>query len=143
MPEVKNIARLSVEDRLDIAELVAKFAHYSDYGDYERLSAIYVDDVISMKAGRLEAYSGRDAQVAHARDSAEWTGGKNRHYYYNMLVEGAGDEATISSMFSNVNAGNQLHSAKFVVTGRQIDRVRRTADGWKIAARHVEFDQDY
>ena len=46
---------ISTEDRLAIGELVAKFCHYSDYGDWEKLASLYTPDIVTEMETRLES----------------------------------------------------------------------------------------
>ena len=69
---------LTTADRIEIGELIARFAHFSDYGDWDALAACFTDDVVTSIAGR-PAFVGIAAQVTHARNSAEWTQNQNRH----------------------------------------------------------------
>jgi len=132
---------LTAEDRLEIAELVAKFSHYSDYCDWERLAGLFTDDVVTTMSGIPHGYTGPEEQVKHARISAEGTNGKNRHYNYNLFIEADRDEVVAVYMFSNVNAGDEVFKPQAVVSGRMRDTVVKTPVGWRIARRHVEFDQ--
>jgi ketosteroid isomerase-like protein len=138
---VQQSARLTVEDRLEIAEVIARFAHYSDYGDWQALRTVFTDDVVTEPQGVPVVFRGVDAQIDHARHSAEQSGGKNRHYYYNLFIEVEEGEVIARYMFSNVNAGQEVFAAKAVTSGRMRDIVVKTAGGWKISRRVVEFDQ--
>ncbi|NUS55073.1 MAG: SnoaL-like domain-containing protein, partial [Streptomycetaceae bacterium] len=63
---------LSVADRLDLAELPAKFCHFSDYGDFAALADLFTADVVTELVG-IGVYEGIDALVRHARDTAGWS----------------------------------------------------------------------
>lgn len=133
---------LTLEDKLAAQETVNRFAHCSDYGDWEGLARLYTPDVVTEMDGQAIRFEGIEAQVTHARKSDESAKGKNRHYFLNMYVEGEGDTARVNYCFLNVFASNEPMKARIVCSGRQVDTLRRTADGWKIAHRHVMFDQD-
>jgi ketosteroid isomerase-like protein len=138
---IEKTATLTTEDRLEIAELIARFAHYSDFCEWDKLASLYTDDAVTEMEGLAISYRGPTAQVEHARESAEQTGGKNRHYNYNLFIETQDGAVIARYMFSNVNAGAEVFAAKTVVSGRMTDTVVKTADGWKIARRFVQFDQ--
>lgn len=133
---------LTIEDRLAAQEVVHRFAHYSDYCDWDRLATLYTSDALTEMDGHAVRFRGGDEQVAHARKSAEVSGGKNRHYFFNMIVEGEGDTARVQYCFLNVFAGTEAMKARIICSGRQVDTLSRTAEGWKIAHRRVSFDQD-
>lgn len=135
---------ITTEDRLAIGELVAKFCHYSDYGDWEKLAGLYTPDIVTEMDGIPFGYEGIEQQVAHARESDRRTGGANRHYCYNLFVEVADDGgADVNYMFMNVNAGKESLQAAIVVTGRHVDRVVKVDGEWKFRRRRVIFDQTF
>jgi len=136
-------ATLTAEDRLDIAELVARFAHCSDYGDWDGLAALYTEDVVTEMDGQTIRYTGIAEQVAHARESDLQAEGGNRHYNFNLVIENGADGVVAHYAFMNVNAGHAPMAAKIVVTGRMRDTVVKTPAGWRIARRRVSFDQRF
>lgn len=133
---------LSTDDKIAIAELIARFTQCSDYGDWEGLARVYTPDVVTEMEGLPLSYRGIAEQVAHAQESDRQAEGKNRHYNFNLTVTEDGGEVFADYAFINVNAGHTPLASKIVVTGRMRDTVVRTADGWKIARRLVRFDQD-
>jgi len=132
---------ITLEDKWQIAELVARFTQCSDYGDWEGLKALYTDDVETEMEGIALRYKGIAEQVAHAQASDAQAGGKNRHYNFNLTITEEGGAVHADYAFMNVNAGQAPMAAQIVVTGRMRDTVVKTADGWKIARRLVRFDQ--
>jgi hypothetical protein len=87
-----TFARLSVEDRLAIAELMARYNHAVDSGDVESYVATFVEDGV-LDVG-IRQFKGRDelAQVAHH-------GGQTRgqHVTSNLMIDGDGSDATARS----------------------------------------------
>ncbi len=132
---------LTLEDKFEITELVAKFAHCSDFGDWEGLAKLYTPEVAVDMEDVEVRYVGIEGQVQHAKDSAQWTEGKNRHYNFNLLITEEDGKVFAEYAFINVNAGHEVMAAKIVVSGRMRDTVVKTADGWKIAHRYIRFDQ--
>ena len=133
---------LTIEDKFAIQELVARFAHCSDYGDWAGMEALYTPDIVTEMEGIEMKYEGIAAQVAHARASDEQAQGKNRHYHFNLVIEEAGEDVFANYFIVNVNAGSTPMGAQIIVTGRHRDRVVKTQDGWKFAHRFLTFDQN-
>lgn len=134
---------LDTGDRIAIGELVARFAHVSDYGDWDGLAALFTDDVVTAIAG-IDAYVGVVAQVEHARRSAEWTAGQNRHLALNLWIEpDGGERARAHYYLINFVAGKELFAPKIVLSARMTDHVVRTPAGWRIARRELEPDQPF
>lgn len=134
---------ITLEDKIAIQELVARFTRCSDFGDWEGLARLYTPDVVTEMEGIAIRYEGIEAQVDHARQSDENAEGKNRHYNFNLIVSEDNGQVFADYAFMNVNAGHAPMSSKIVVTGRQRDTVVKTGEGWKIARRFVQFDQSF
>lgn len=133
---------ITLEDKVAIGELVARFAHCSDYCDWEELAKLYTPDVETEMEGIPLRFRGIEEQIAHAKVSEQQTEGKNRHYNFNLFVSEENGEVFANYMFMNVNAGHVPMAGKIVVSGRMRDTVVKTQDGWKLARRFVRFDQD-
>jgi len=134
---------ITIEDKIAIQELIARFAHYSDYGDWERLAKLYTADVVTEMEGIPLTYNGIADQIAHAKESDRQAAGKNRHYNFNMYIEEENGAVIANYFFLNVNAGAKPMAAQMVTSGRMRDTVVKMADGWKIARRFVSFDQTF
>jgi hypothetical protein len=132
---------ISTDDKMAIHELIARFCHCSDYGDWDGLRGMFTEDAVTEIDGGDMKFTGVEAQVEHARASEEQTEGKNRHYYFNIVISKDGEAVYADYMMINVNAGHVPMSSQIVVTGRHRDRFVETGDGWKFAHRYVTFDQ--
>ena len=134
---------LTTADRIEIGELVARFAHCSDHGDWATLESLFTDDVVTCIDGTPQ-YVGVAAQVRHARNSAEWTQGQNRHVALNLWIEPDDDgRARAHYYLLNFVAGTEIGSPRIVVSARMTDHVVRGAGGWRIARRELLPDQAF
>ncbi|MGA4544204.1 nuclear transport factor 2 family protein [Uniformispora flossi] len=131
---------LSVADRLDLAELPAKFCHFSDYGDFAALADLFTEDVVTELVG-IGVYEGIDALVQHARDTAGWSSGHTWHVVANLWIEPTSQGAAVHyymlGMF-NTAAGERAGVAH--TSGRFVDHAVRTAAGWRINRRVFRMD---
>lgn len=134
---------ITLEDNYAIQELVARFAHCSDFGDWAGMETLYVPEIVTEMDGLPLKYEGIAAQIEHAKESDHQTGGKNRHLHFNVYIEDKDGEVRVNYMFLNVNAGAAPMAAQIVVSGRHSDTVVKTASGWKFAHRRVTFDQSF
>lgn len=132
---------ISVEDKISIQELIAWFAHCSDFGNWAGLAELFTDDVVTEITDGDMTFAGIEAQVEHAKASDVQAEGKNRHYYFNVVIREEGGSVYADYFMINVNAGHVPTSSQIVVTGRHHDTVVKTAAGWKFAHRLVTFDQ--
>ncbi|GAA4997883.1 hypothetical protein GCM10023205_84420 [Yinghuangia aomiensis] len=131
---------LSVADRLDLAELPAKFCHFSDYGDYAALADLFTPDVVTELVG-IGVYDGIDALVQHARETANWSSGYTWHVVANLWIEptvsGAAVHYYMLGMF-NTAAGER--TGVHHTSGRFVDQAIRTTEGWRINRRVFQMD---
>lgn len=134
---------LTADDKIAISELIARFAHCSDYADWAGLESLYVPEIVTELEGLAMRYEGIAEQIKHAQASDEQTGGKNRHYNFNLFIVEAEGSVQAHYSFINVNAGAQPLTAQIVTSGRMADTVVKTAEGWKMARRYVRFDQSF
>ena len=134
---------LQQADRMEIAELVARFCHFSDYGDWAALETCFTEDVVTCIDGTPQ-YVGVAAQVGHARNSADWTDGQNRHVALNLWIEPDGEVAARAHYYLlNFVCGRAIGEARIVVSARMTDHVVRSAGGWRIARRELVPDQPF
>lgn len=132
---------LTIEDKFEIQEIVARFAHYSDYGDWAAMETLYTPEILTEMEGIAMKYEGIATQIAHAQASYAQANGKNRHYHFNLIIDESDAGVFANYFIVNVNAGSVPLGAQIVVTGRHRDRVVKTGTGWKFAHRFLTFDQ--
>ena len=63
---------------------------------------------------------------------------KMRHNATNLVIDGEGDTATGSAFLIGYLAAPEY---KVIVTGRYIDQLTRTSDGWRFTDRQFTMDQ--
>jgi hypothetical protein len=135
---------LTLEDKWAIQEVVNRFCHYSDYGDWDRLRALYTPDSVTELVGLNTRFDGPDQQLIHAQHSYENAQGRNRHYNHNLVIdEVSDDEAWARYYIQQLMAQEQYGATQLGATARMEDRLVRTADGWKIAERRFNGDQSF
>lgn len=135
---------LSLEDKWAIQDLVNRYCHYSDHGEWQKLRALFTDDVIMDVVGLDIVLRGPDEQVGDARRSFTRTRGKNRHYNHNLIIdETSSDEAWARYYIQQLVAQDTVGDTPLGVTLRMEDRVLRTVAGWRIAERRVICDYSY
>jgi SnoaL-like domain len=119
------------EDRLAIHELIALHGHLFDTGALDRLDELFTDDVVydveDLGGGLLQG-------VAAIREAAQALGEQNPlgHHTTNVIVQELGDDtARVRSKGIGVNLDGSVSTVMYE------DVVRRTARGWRLAARKV------
>ncbi len=122
---------LSIEDRLDIQDLAARYNTAIDSGDAEAWAATFTPDGTFESGGRT--HQGTEALTAFARGFADRMAGA-RHWNNNMIIEGDGDQATLRCYLLLMRAGQVVTSARYEDTLRRVDRQ------WRFASRKVVPD---
>ncbi|MCY3507014.1 MAG: nuclear transport factor 2 family protein [Chloroflexota bacterium] len=121
---------LSAEDRLAIMDLSARYCHATDSHNAEAWADTFTAD------GAIEAPQG----VSQGRDALiQFSQGVNtnmptvRHHVSNLVIDGDGDSATMSSYLNLINTdGNAT-----VFTAMYEDQLSRVDGEWKFAHRKI------
>lgn len=121
---------MKVEDRLEIAELSARYAEALDWKNWPLLEKVFtadcVFDLTSRGGPRLE---GREAILSHMQKRQL----SLAHIVSNVIIEPQGDgRAVMRSRVLGVKPGGVVIAAAF------IDQVYRTTEGWRITNRQYK-----
>ncbi|NOW47974.1 hypothetical protein FHW96_004158 [Novosphingobium sp. SG751A] len=130
---------LSVEDRLDIQELLARYAWTFDSGDVEGFVACFTPDAILCE----DAFEEPDIWGGEAgiRAMAEFFFSRpsfpgRQHHVSQILIEGEGERASVRSFcFVTDNKGEPPYHLRFA--GRYDDIVVRCDGRWRFAERLI------
>lgn len=133
---------LTADDRFAISELLARFCTSTDFADYDTFRTLFLPETRIEIVG-VGTYEGVEWEVEHARDSARWTNGQNRHVVTNLWIEPEGDGAVAHYFLINLVSGAKPGEARLVTTGRFDDHLVRTPAGWRIARRRFAPDQTF
>lgn len=135
------MSSLSVEDRVDLIDLVARYAECVDSGDAEGYAALFTPDaVVEHSAGSVQ---GRDEiQAWVAALASEDRVGKNSRLKHIMglpVVRGDGDRATIRTY---VTIPRHMDSGEIVIrlAGTYWDDCVKQDGQWLFAKRVIDLD---
>lgn len=114
-------------DRLDIIELIHRYAAIIDLKRYDDVPLVFADDAVanyeSMRAWVGDDYEPRGAADIH-RWLEQYTGHRtSMHLMHNHVVELHGDTATMRCYMHNTNSS---------IVGIYYLDVRRTPAGWRL-----------
>ena len=124
---------LSVEDRLAILELAARYSHAFDYGDVDAWTQTFTEDGVLTDGER--SATGREGLRAFAEGSG--TGEHpTRHWTNNHVIEGDGDTATHSSYIMVLNKSGPI----IIGVGIYHDKLKKVDGEWKFVRRHVTVE---
>lgn len=125
---------LSIEDCYAIEQLLHRYCHNADYNPPEAMRKLFTDDAVFEIGAMNVRCEGLEAILAffnHARGSFP----PSQHVTSNLVIEGEGDNAQCSSYLQMVTIVDG--TAQIGITGRYMDKLRRTADGWRLSERTI------
>ena len=135
---------LTADDRSEIIVLAGRYSQALDLRDPEAWRAVWTDDAV-MEMELQELWITGDALwnlAAGDNDSSDDR--VSRHQPSNFVIDGDGDEATMSSYCTVVSAGSRDNPfgepARITFQGRYVDRLRRVDGAWKLAHRKIITD---
>ena len=131
---------LSVEDRLAIQELYARYCWAIDTGDPDALVATYTSDGAfepptgQVIAGHEALRTWAIARAAFRKTEATTNG---QHWSTNLVAEGDGVRAKARCYFMRIAQKGDPMSVIFDVSGWQSDELRKIDGAWKFQSRKV------
>ena len=129
-----STVNLPIADRLEIEELIARYYFANDAKDVEQALSYCTDDAIISGDFTMRAdHQAEDLAKIYAGEP-----GKKRHLMMNHVVLEAGAEEVRSQHLMLVIEASLIPAT--VATSFVTDRLRKTADGWRIAEHRIEVD---
>ena len=129
----------ALADRIAIGELLARYADMVDRRDWTKMGRIFaLEGTIDFRASGGPHGPFREAMAWLDRALDSWP--NNLHLITNVIVDLDGDRAS-SRCYFHVPIGREAHDGRqytLTESGRFLDRLIRTAHGWRIVARVCE-----
>ncbi len=128
-----------VRDRLEIADLMHRYAQMVDFREWDRMDSVFAPDATidyTSTGGKSGPY--RDILAWLDRALEPWP--VNLHFITNLTVELDGDRARSRCYFNAPMGRVGDDGAQLVITnaGYYADDLVRTDAGWRITQRHCE-----
>ena len=125
---------LTIEDRLEITDLVTRYNHAVDAGDGTTFAATFTEDGALDAAGRL--IEGRAALAAFA-ESLPQSVQAPRHVASNLLVEGDSTTglASLAAYVQMFALSGDPPRQTIAASGRYADRLRKVDGRWQFVRR--------
>ena len=124
---------LTAEDHLAILNLAGRYAQTIDLGDPKGSADCFTEDGV-FDARPVTLSTGHDELFEFAKASLSAA----RHWMGNTVVEGDGDEATMTQYLLIVYPGADSKSG---VTGVYRDQLVKQDGAWKIKHRKLDFEE--
>ena len=130
-------AYADLADREAIRELLARYCHYADGGDTERLISLFTADAVLEMVGGM-TFDGR-AALRELFESRAERNKSLRHFTANEVIDLDGDRASVMSYMQ------ELHTAPgggphLRLAGRYEDGLVRRDGCWLLRRRRVHLD---
>ena len=140
---------ISLEDREEIRELVARYDFALDLGDFDGVVATFAPDGVFWADGFGEGSSvggrhqGREALFKFAKLNFEGYHAHLRHWNNGVqIIEGDGNHARMRSYIMGVTVG-MLGQAHILETGIYYDRLCKLDGQWLFEERHFIADPQF
>ena len=125
------------DDRAAAAELLARYAELIDAGDFDGVGRLLGDAVLRDADGSVIATGADEITAIYVGTTRRHADGTplTAHVITNVIVEALGpDELEMRSRFTVLQCTDTL-PLQPVVAGRYVDRLTRTAEGWRFVER--------
>ncbi len=130
------MSQLTADDRLAIAEVLARYCHHIDQRRWERFGELFTDDCRLDFGNVMGPFEGRDG-LTRFTQTLDATGIFMRHYTTNVVLHGDGDGARAESYVLAITgpAGSRMQT-----TGRYDDDLVKVGGRWCIRARRATLE---
>lgn len=130
---VAHAQTLSTQDYVEIEQLYARYNHAIDSGDAAGWAATFTAD------GKFQQFTGTEALKGFVKNWVEQRNGAYlRHWNSNLHITPSADGASGTVMLMLLNVG--ARPAAIAATGMYSDKLVKTPEGWRFAARTVKID---
>ena len=140
---------MSVEDRLAIQEMIARYSHAYDDRDAETFAQLFVEDgifevIVPGESGPTVRLSSRAAIRTWAAERHRLTAGSRaRHHQSGVLFdELTTDTARMRAMLLLTRQGAPDTAPLLHLTGVYHDTWRKVREGWRLVHRAARVDRD-
>ena len=126
----------AIEDRLAIIELIGRLALLVDARDWKALEELFTNPVYSDRTSLFggEPQTNTPAELVGGLQYALGKLDTTHHLITCQVIELNGDEAASAANMQGTHVlANASGGSQWVVAGRHDYRLKRTAEGWRIA----------
>lgn len=121
---------LSAEDKIEIQELMGRYSLAADVDGPEAMRDIFTEDATFVIEAMRANVQGIDNIVAWLTEAYKAMPGKLYHISTNFVIEGHGDNATMTCTSQGLMPSND--GIKVFTLGHYQDVVVKTSAGWRL-----------
>jgi 3-phenylpropionate/cinnamic acid dioxygenase small subunit len=130
------MSELTVADRLEIQEVLARYCHCIDRGRWDAFPELFSDDCRLDLSQVMGLYEGRDG-IRRFVDTLKPLGVFMRHLVTNVVIRGDGERAHVESYVVAVTGSPQTPNR---TTGFYDDELVKQNGRWKLHRRRLALD---
>jgi uncharacterized protein (TIGR02246 family) len=140
---------MSVEDKLAIQEVLARYSYAYDSKDAEAFAQLFVEDGIFEVI--VQGAPSPTVRLSSRAAIREWAAQRHqlnaasqaRHYQLNVLIdELTAETASARTMLLLTRQGTPDAAPTLHLTGVYYDKWRKTREGWRLVLRTARVDRD-
>jgi hypothetical protein len=132
------------DPRIDIAELIYRYADRIDNGDFEGVADLLAQATISYEGFEQVAEGPEAILASYVNSTRRYEDGtpKTKHVMTNVIVDvdPSSTNASSRSYFTVLQAVPGQLALQPVISGRYHNRYERTSDGWHYRHMHIIID---
>jgi len=132
---------LSLEDRMDILELFARYAWAYDGGDAEAYVRVFTEDAVLADENGVLGTGHAEIGKAMMSFVDGWKGGISRHLNDQHVFYGNAQEATVYCYWAVAVTNSQDGKTDWLSKGVYVTEVVKTDDAWLIKKRTFYRDR--
>jgi hypothetical protein len=133
---------MNVNDRLDILELISRYAHSYDSNDIEEHVSLFTDDGTLILSSEATGHAEIHKMTGERRNTLAKKGIQPRHFLVNTVLTEVSDvEIHGVSNFLITWQFDAKHTPEQQFTGVYIDVFVKIVHGWKFKHREIKIDQ--
>ncbi|MRI32599.1 hypothetical protein EOPP23_06310 [Endozoicomonas sp. OPT23] len=128
---------LTTEDRMDIQNLMGRFALAADVDEPEAMRDFFVEEgrfIVDEMQIKLE---GIDNIISWIKNNADAFPPGLIHVQSNFVIDGDGDEAQLSCVSQAIQSYNG--EIKHYVVGRYFEKLVKTRSGWRLKEHKLQI----
>jgi len=127
---------LSVEDKMEIQDLMGRFALAADINGPEAYRDIFVEDGRFMIDAYQVDLKGLDNIINWITENADTFPPGLTHIQSNFVIDGDGDEAQLSCISQAIQSRDD--EIKHFVVGRYFETLVKTPKGWRLKTHKLQ-----
>ena len=133
---------MKIEDRLEIIELISRYAHSYDHNDIDEHVSLFIKDGTLILTHESKGHEQIRKMTGDRRNTLAKNGIQPRHFLVNtVLTEVSEKEIQGVSNFLITWQFDTKSTPEPKYSGVYIDEFVKTEDGWKFKFRRIKADQ--